>query len=356
VHTASNVLPAIRWTPLPLGRTARGAPGGPRVAVVGKRNHLHFDEHVAEGFVDAGCEVRHYAFNRRPLGLGMARAGLRIVGGRRGARIADAWHAGALSRDLASFRPDLVFFASVFFIPRPYLEAARALSPAPVVVGWDGDALARFAASHAYAGLMDLVCVTERSLVEDAARVFGRARYLAYAANPRVYRDMARARERRAYFCGAHTAEREALLAGLGGAALTVKGPGWERFGAAPGSLRVVPGKVSMAGQAVDYASHLAVWNEHQKANNPDASLNMRDFEAPASGALLVSDHRGHMQDHFDVDSELLTYRDRGELGPLLERALRDEKDSAARAARAAARVRGENTYRHRAQEVLAAL
>ena len=111
-----------------------------------------------------------------------------------------------------------------------------------------------------------------------------------------------------------------------------------------------------MAEQARDYASPLAVWNQHQKENNPEGSLNMRDFEAPASGALLVSDHRTHMPEHFQVGDEVLMYGEEGELRDLLERCIRDPGASAQMAARARARVLAHNTYRHRVQEVLGAL
>jgi spore maturation protein CgeB len=326
------------------------------MAVIGKRNHLHLDEHVADAAVDAGHDVRHYQFNVRPARHALARAGLRLLARRRGASVGDAWHAAALARDLAGFRPEVVLFVSVFFIPRGYLEAVRGLSCAPRVVGWDGDALARFEDSQRYVGLMDLLGVTEGPMVADARARFGRAIYLPYAVNPRIYRDGSGERQLRAYFCGARTADRAELLARLNAVPMTVRGPGWERFTPADPALRVQPGKVSMQQQAADYASHLAVWNQHQKENNPHGSLNMRDFEATAAGALLVSDHREHMHDHFDVGEEVLMYREEEELEGLLTRCLAEPERSRHMAARAGARCREHNTYRHRVQAILDAL
>lgn len=347
-------LAPIDWHSTPLARTASG--GGLRVAVLGKRNHLHWDEHVAEGFVDAGCAVRHYAINRRPAAVAIGRATLRAVAGRRGAAAGDAWHARLVARDLREFAPQLVVVVSVFFVPECYLQAIHALPTPPPVLGWDGDALIRNDAVSRYSDLIDVVGTTERTLFPRVESLFPRALYLAYAANPRIYHERGISRSPRAYFCGAWTEARALQLARVAQAPITVRGPNWERLAAPSPSIQLLPGKVTMLEQARDYASHLVVWNQHQTVNNPHGSLNMRDFEATASGALLVSDHRDLMAEHFDVGEDVMTYRDDDELESLLLESVADPERSDARARRAMQRVLAHETYRHRALSILDAL
>lgn len=326
----------------------------PRVAVIGKRNVLHWDEHVVQGLEAAGCEVAHYRVNRRPPALALARGALKVAAGRRRAEdVTDRWHAERVRRGLERFRPDLVLGVSVFFLPLPYLAAADSLSPRPIVAGWDGDAAIRYESAAAYAGYLDVAYTIERGCIEAARGVFRDVRYLTFGANPEIYRDRGLERSHAVYFCGAWTEERERLVRELHGIPAVVRGPGWRRFDPPARGFTVRPGKVGMDGQARDYAAHTVVFNQHQAVNNPVSALNIRDFEAPASGALLLSDHRDDFALHYEPGTEILTYRDADELGGLLERCAAEPGWVAACAARGMRRVHTGHTYRHRVREIL---
>jgi hypothetical protein len=91
--------------------------------------------------------------------------------------------------------------------------------------------------------------------------------------------------------------------------------------------------------------------------NSLAGDVNMRVFEATASGALLVTDAVANgLEELFSIGRELITYADDAELWAKLDYYLSPGKGEAERAAVAAAgmrRAQAEHTYAHRAEKLL---
>jgi spore maturation protein CgeB len=84
--------------------------------------------------------------------------------------------------------------------------------------------------------------------------------------------------------------------------------------------------------------------------------LRLREFEAPMSGALYLTEAQPELAEYFEPDKEVLTYSDRDEL---LEKAryYLAHQEHAERVRRAALiRSRREHTWQHRFDQLFASL
>jgi hypothetical protein len=79
---------------------------------------------------------------------------------------------------------------------------------------------------------------------------------------------------------------------------------------------------------------------------------NMRLFEAPGMGALLVTDWKVNLGEIYRVGDEVVAYRTPGECLELVEYYLTHEDERAAIARAGQARTLSEHTYAHRAREL----
>lgn len=81
--------------------------------------------------------------------------------------------------------------------------------------------------------------------------------------------------------------------------------------------------------------------------------VNMRVFEALASGALLITDPADGLDELFRDGEHLVVYRDDAELVPLIEKYLADHAERERIAAAGRALALSEHTYRHRARRMM---
>jgi len=81
--------------------------------------------------------------------------------------------------------------------------------------------------------------------------------------------------------------------------------------------------------------------------------VNMRVFEALASGALLITDEADGLEDLFEDGTHFVVYRNDAELPDLVDHYLQDSEVRERIAAAGTARVRERHTYDHRVGEIL---
>ena len=77
-------------------------------------------------------------------------------------------------------------------------------------------------------------------------------------------------------------------------------------------------------------------------------AVNQRVFDIPACGGFVFTDYREQMEAIFEPDSEIISYNDISEIGPLLEKWLADDAGRAKVTAAARKRIMAEHTYEHR--------
>jgi spore maturation protein CgeB len=324
----------------------------PRVAVIGKSNHLHWDRHVANAFGRLGCEVRHHPYNRYPLDILARRVLAQACMGKRLMRQrAAAWSARRWAREMASFRPDLVFMTNAFFVPIEYYQMARQLSPTPKVFAWDGDGDA-CEITRPYYRHLDVFFESgsdyQRKNPKDATGV----QTLSFAADETVYENRRQPRENKLYFCGNWTPERDTVLSSLSDFPLVLKGWGWSRLSKKGKRVEISEGTVSVPDLVADYNRYRFVVNTHQAG--PFMGMNMRTFEAPACGACQLCDKRDGLDALFTDGREILVYEDTQSLRARAQWAF-DHLDEAEQIAeRGYRRVLDQHTYLHRMRQVLA--
>ena len=325
----------------------------PRVAVVGKSNHLSWDLHVANAFRRIGCAVRHTPYNRYPFDI-LARRALTqlLVGKPRMRQRAVAWSVDRWARDMEAFRPDLVFMTNAFFVPLEYYQRARRLTPAPKVCAWDGDGGAS-PANQPYYRELDLFFESGTDFARGRPDVPFAIQTLPFAADESVYQNRRLPREEKLYFCGNWTPERDAVLSALTDFPLVLKGWGWKKLSKKGARFEISEGTVSVPDLVADYNRYRFVVNTHQAA--PFIGMNMRTFEAPACGACQLCDRRHGLDALFSDGEELLTYDSPGQLCDRAQWAFDHPKEVEQIAEMGHRRVLAQHTYAHRMRQVLAA-
>lgn len=332
--------------------------GMKRAAVVGKQNHLFWGEHVRDALRELGVDAQFFPVNKRPLLVNARRALSKLTMSPRKAQIAnDKFAAEVMARQWREFKPDLIFFTGAFFVTHPFYEAAAALSPRPIIAAWDGDSQAREEWAKPFAPFLDVLFSSDKRVIAEHGGNFRRVEYLPFAANPEVHKDAGLTRDNALYFCGAYTQKRGEYLNALAGLPLTVRGKGWER---ADSQLRrtakVKAGMLRPDEWIKDCCQHAAVVNIHQAEHGSDSPMNMRVFEAPACGALLLCDKREELPQVFAAGDEVLTYATPQELKEKAQWAIDNPKEAARMALRGHRRALAEHTYRRRLESALAVI
>lgn len=324
----------------------------PRVAVIGKSNHLHWDLHVAHAFRQLGCEVKHHPYNRYPLDILARRVLAQACMGKRRMRLrAAAWSASRWAREMASFRPDIVFMTNAFFVPIEYYQMARQLSPTPKVTAWDGDGDA-CEITRPYYQFLDVFFESGSDYQRKNPKASSVVKTLSFAANETVYVNRRQPRENKLYFCGNWTPERDKVLSSLSDFPLVLKGWGWGKLTQKGKRTEISEGTVSVPTLVADYNRYRFVINTHQAG--PFMGMNMRTFEAPACGACQLCDRRDGLDALFTDGQDILVYESSQALCDRVRWAFDHLDDVAQIAERGYQRVLGQHTYLHRMRQVLA--
>jgi len=224
----------------------------------------------------------------------------------------DRIQAVTLRRELLERPADLVIFVGALFTSLPFSEEMASLAHPPVIFAWDGDnhSFHYPEGTTKYAPYIDILFTSDESLVPKLRGTFKQVEYLTFAANPSVHRDLGMDRAKSLYFCGQRTPARERLLSGaLAGHHLELCGKRWKEF-SHPEPWVVVLKNRNQAEMARDLSRHLAGLNIHQQeeVHGTPFPVNMRTFEVPACGCLLICDERGTLPALFDAGEEILTF------------------------------------------------
>ncbi len=179
---------------------------------------------------------------------------------------------------------------------------------------------------------------------------------LAFGADPSVYRPLKTRDQYRAnvVFAGGATPRRERLLSELVEFGLALWGPGWRKTalrdycrGEAPSTEEYLR---AYCGATVAINIHHALVENDLR----EASCNLRVFELAAMGAAQVVDDRGDLPRCFEIDREVVVFRDASDLKSRV-RALIESPAEAERLGQAArARQLRDHTYMHRMRQLLA--
>ena len=236
------------------------------------------------------------------------------------------------------------------FRPRSVSPAERRRFRADV--GFVGDSMVAPARDHLRKVPEELHAAVERAAqgVQGArgASVVGMSRALMDPAEREVFDGLpekGRSDFEAAVLCRATLLYRLSCLRELSGFSPCIRGDaGWN--GLVNGDFRIGP--------RLDYYRELPLFyaactvNFNATSVQMGTAVNQRVFDVPACGAFLLTDRQESIGKLFDVGTEVVTYRDRGEIADLARHYLRNRSAREAVAKKGMERVLGEHTYRHR--------
>lgn len=200
----------------------------------------------------------------------------------------------------------------------------------------------------------------ERAIVSRLADAGVTAAYLPFGVDPDISAAQPSARcgecsdAHSVVFIGRHTDKRQAHVAAVRRHAIGLWGSRWRRAARVLDRRHHIHDR-PLAGLACAsaYAAAPVSLNIVDDLNMP--GHNMRTFEIPASGGLMLSTHTREQAEFFPEEEAALYYRNLDELDAKLDRALGDRAWSA-RARRRAAAIAAGHTYTQRVKTMLHAL
>ncbi|HTD14174.1 MAG TPA: glycosyltransferase [Chthoniobacterales bacterium] len=204
-----------------------------------------------------------------------------------------------------------------------------------VAINWFCNASYQFHLVSEIAPAYDYCLVPEKFRLPDYRQIGARPIYCQEAANPDVYRPYSETESYEAGFVGQAYGERPDWIAWLAerGRDVRVWGYGWENFakrrpslnprrwGRKDGSPRIpkrLIGGILTDEEMVQTFSRTKVnlgfaacWTAGTKRIS---QVRLRDFEVPMSGGFYITEYQDEIPEFFEIDSEIVCYRDREEL------------------------------------------
>lgn len=251
----------------------------------------------------------------------------------------DAYTAHLLRKKLNNFQPDLILIADLFYFNEHLLKVLKE-HPCKKI-HWIGDFFdERLIKSKE---IIDLFCFTDSSFIEEAKKIgIENTAYLPLAFNPDIFFADQTKKNDRLLFIGAWSKDRQELIEQIP-LPITIYGKGWHQLHKP--DCNVHPHNISLTEVANLYRQHRFVLNMINKTNIRQG-MNMRCFEAPACGCILVSEYVKDLDFAFDINSEIICFSTPCELSKKIQNVNLNPK-------LAMNKVEKFHTYKNRIYEIL---
>jgi spore maturation protein CgeB len=185
-----------------------------------------------------------------------------------------------------------------------------------------------------------------------------RLEYLTFACDPEFHHPVPVSAEERVRFGGmacfvgnwqGTTSPRYQLLRELAGQPVNIWGYGWQNSDLATHGLQVMNQPVYGDDMLKVYSSNMIALNL-----NYDSYLNLRNFEVPACGPLLITTDIPRLDEFFCPDEEIVVFGSPEELQSKLTYYVQHPEIAQQVGRRGMERVHREHTFQHRMAEMLA--
>lgn len=328
------------------------------LTIVGSVTVDRLEGYYAAAFRSLGLQVALFDPETDP-SLQVLRSG--PVSNRLTWRMQHLWVGSALRRFMARQPPtDGVLVFKGYFLAQAALRAARELTPVPWVnLNPDSplDPGRATSSRHIRESLpfYDAYVIWSQALLPKLlAAGCRRVEYLPFAYHPTEHfpaESMDDALAKTLVFVGSHDVHRARMLEALYDLPLRIYGNGWDRLPRkSPLRPLIVSAEINGAKLRTVTTSALASINL-LRAQNAGAH-NMRTFEVPAMGGLMVTTRSVEQQEFFPEGEASLAFADARELRSVSQRLLAGEVDTARLRQRATALSRG-HSYRDRAARLV---
>jgi hypothetical protein len=323
-----------------------------RIIVLGKKNHLNWDVHVAEAFRDLGHDVTMVQFNVYPLWIQVVRGWIYAFRGRAAVReYSFQWGANRLKESIGKIRPHFVFITSAFFIPEVYYQILQAFRPQLKILAWEGDG---FGTAEKYIAHLDHMFECGMAIQRNFPNYAHKISTLCFAVNNGFYYNKHNLkRENKIYFCAAYNPVRVTYLSELLDLPVVLKGWGWGAFVGRVKKWEICNRKITNKKLSEDYNRYTIALNISQFSTDSYMLFNMRTFEAPCCGACLVTQRSPHLDEYFEFDKEVVVYDNPDELKQKTQWLLDNPEITREIAKAGEARVKRDHTYQARMRLVI---
>lgn len=240
--------------------------------------------------------------------------------------------ARTLLRFLAAQSFDLIFVVKGYDISRNTLEAGRELQPGAIWVVFNPDdpfnpeRAASNSRIRASIDFFDLYLIWSRNLCNRlAASGCRRAEYLPFAHDPELHPPaLDIAEESVVSFVGSWDTQRESILGELAAFDLKIFGNGWDSLRNHVNLDRAIASRSPIVGKALSEVVAQSAVSLNMLRPQNYGSHNMRTFEIPGMGGLMLTTRSQEQEDFFPDGEACLMYSDTDEMRFQVERALAD--------------------------------
>jgi len=326
-----------------------------KIVVVGKKNHLHWDEDVVDAFKELDHDVLHFQVNQRPLYIQTTRGLLKgLLGKNKGSEITDKIYANNIKKQLEKIKPDIIIVISACFLSNIFYETFKELKNKPKIFAWEGDGGLEQNHNKYLAEYVDVMLSSTPNPVESNEFNFSNIFYLNSAVNHNEFKDLDNKRKKNVYFCGNLNNDRNLFFSKLKDYELVLRGVNWDKLNEKNHNFNIINGMIDRKQLLKDYNSYFAALNYHQKeVASFMGGMNIRSFEILATKTLLINDYRDNIEDLFDIEKEICVYRNTDELKEILDKLKKYPQEFESIRENGYKRVLAEHTYVHRMKKVI---
>lgn len=321
-----------------------------RILVLGKRGGvLQWYEHlISAGQAMPEVEVEGFALNHNNFRERTAKKISRILDKSKPDKIA----ASNLQKKIDGFQPTIVLIVDLFYLSESILEVLRGSKAftRSKIYHWVGDFFDERLVNSK--DIIDQYYFSDTGLVSSATAMgLENSEYLPLAFNPALFNNIepTELRSDALLFVGAWSENRENLLKGIK-FPMRIIGKGW---GSMTGTPHIITGEnISITEVAKLYKKHKFVLN-NINSDNINCGLNMRCFEAPASGALLITDDVPDLKLCYEPGNEVVFYRNAQQLTEQYTALCVGNQERQTIQKAGTERAFGHHTYSHRLETII---
>jgi spore maturation protein CgeB len=288
-----------------------------KILIIGKKNMLCWIENLSEAFIKKNIISEQLFLNDLGFFLNLKRNILKNIS-------KDIMYKNIgnfIEKKILKFQPDLIIVVSPFMFNEKIFECFDNF-PNILKCTWIGD---RFSISHKnIADKFDHLFYTDSFFLEDGKNFdFPNGSYLPLAVNENRFFDKNQKREERLLFIASYTKQRMEFLKQINSINLKLIGAKWQKDYLKKNTEYV--DKNININQVVDEYNLsqfiLNIKHEHNVVNG----LNMRTFEAIASGGCLLQDYVKDIEINFEINKDILVYNNIEELNELILKMRKDK-------------------------------
>ena len=316
-----------------------------KTLIIGKKNLLLWSENLSEAFNENNIENKILFLNELGFIENLKRNFFKIIS-------KDLMYentCNVINKEIKSFRPDLIIVISPFMFNEKIFESLDSF-PNIIKCAWIGD---KFTIFHKnIANKFDHLFYTDSLFLENGKSFnFPNGSYLPLAVNQNRFFDKKQKREEQLLFIASYTKQRMEFLNQISSIDLKLIGAKWKKSNFDK-NIECINKNININKVADEYNSSQFILNikhEHNVYNG----LNMRTFEAIASGGCLLQDYVKDVEINFEINKNILVYNNIEELNELILKMKKDKLKMNKLIENGKKLVLEKHTYKNRINKIL---